>query len=77
MLLECPAGAKVQVKHESRFSKEKNISFYSEFDADSKYLEDECEFELFHNDRESITILRVRVSFEDNSKLLTTHFVFA
>ena len=38
MVLGSPTGAKLQVKNESRFSTEKNTSFYSEFNADSEYV---------------------------------------
>ena len=38
MALGSPTGAKLQVKNESRFSTEKNTSFYSEFNADSEYV---------------------------------------
>jgi len=54
MVLQSPTDAKVQVKNESHFSIEKNTSFYSEFDADSKYIEGEGKFELFYNDREGL-----------------------
>jgi hypothetical protein len=37
MVLEAPTGAKLHVKNESRFSKQKNTLFYSDFDADAGY----------------------------------------
>ncbi len=38
MVLGCPTGAQWTVENESRLSTAKSTSFYSEFNADSKYL---------------------------------------
>jgi hypothetical protein len=38
MVLGSPTGAQWTVKNESRLSTEKSTSFYSEFNADTKYL---------------------------------------
>jgi hypothetical protein len=38
MVLRSPTGGQWTVKNESRLSTDKSTSFYSEFNADSKYL---------------------------------------